>query len=143
MSDVPTEKTFEVEIIIQIPFNHIDPMNIVWHGHYLEYFEVARAKLFEQFNYSYAEMKESGFAWPIIDTHIRYIKPALLGQKIKIKAWLAEYDFRLKVKFLVTDAQTGERMVKGSTTQVAVDMKTMEMCFGTPDVLYEKLGIKK
>ena len=31
-----------------VPFHHCDPLNVVWHGRYLEYFEVARQKLLEQ-----------------------------------------------------------------------------------------------
>ena len=29
----------------QVPFNHLDPMEIVWHGHYVNYLERARSAL--------------------------------------------------------------------------------------------------
>ena len=137
-----TQKMPEVEIPLQIPFYDVDLLGIVWHGHYLKYFEIARAALFDTFEYGYKEMKDSGFAWPVIDAQIRYIRPAALKQEIKVKAQITEYDIRLKVNFLVTDAKTNERIAKGHTIQVAVDMKTMKMCFGSPPILYKKLGLK-
>lgn len=35
------------EVKIRVPFFDLDPMQIVWHANYLNYFEVARAALFE------------------------------------------------------------------------------------------------
>ena len=29
----------------QVQFNHLDPMEIVWHGHYVNYLELARSAL--------------------------------------------------------------------------------------------------
>ena len=37
------QKSFEVTI--RVPFFDLDPMQIVWHGNYLNYFEIARAAL--------------------------------------------------------------------------------------------------
>ena len=41
------EKQKSFEIKIRVPFFDLDPMQIVWHGNYLNYFEMARAALFE------------------------------------------------------------------------------------------------
>ena len=41
------------DVIIEVPFHDVDTMHVVWHGHYLKYFEVARCKLLDQFNYNY------------------------------------------------------------------------------------------
>jgi len=29
----------QADVIIEIPFHDVDTMNVVWHGHYLKYFE--------------------------------------------------------------------------------------------------------
>ena len=33
------------EVTLKVPFYDLDPMQIVWHGHYLKYFDIARSEL--------------------------------------------------------------------------------------------------
>jgi acyl-CoA thioester hydrolase len=49
----------------EIPFHDVDMM--VWHGHYAKYFEIAR-RLLEQIDYNYPQTRDSGYAWPVIDS---------------------------------------------------------------------------
>lgn len=129
--------TTETEILV--PFHDVDSMEVVWHGHYAKYFEVARCEFLESFNYGYRAMKASGFAWPIIDMRTKYVKPIHFGQKIKVSCSLREWEYRLKVEYLITDATTGEKLTKGYTCQAAIDMSTGIMCFESPPVLQQLL----
>ena len=86
-------------------------------------------------------MKESGYAWPIVDARVKYIKPLHLQQIVRVKARLVEYECQLKIEYEIFDVETGERTTKGYTKQVAVDMESNEMCFVSPKVLLEKLGV--
>jgi acyl-CoA thioester hydrolase len=131
--------TYCAEIDLNIPFHDADMMEIVWHGHYAKYFEIARCELLDRIGYNYLAMRDSGYDWPIIDLRIRYIKPAVFGQNVKVRAALAEWENRLKIDYLITDAATGAKLVKGHTIQVAVDRRTHEMCLESPSVLLEKL----
>ena len=132
----------ETKIIIKIPFHDIDPMEIVWHGNYVKYFEMARADLLDKIDYNYEQMRQSFYAWPVIDLKLRYINPATYGQEICVHASLTEYENRMKVDYLISDVKTGKKLTKGYTVQVAVDMRNNEMCLASPDILLEKLGIK-
>jgi len=135
--------TLEAEVIVQVPFYDLDPMNIVWHGNYARYFEVARCALLEKLDYSYPQMEKSGYAWPVIDLHVRYVKPLRFDQRVKVKCTIVEWEYRLKLRYLITDATTGERLTKGESVQVAVDVKTGEMCLMSPPVLFERLGLPR
>jgi len=130
------------EIALKIPFHDADMMAVVWHGHYAKYFEIARCALLDRIDYNYLAMRDSGYAWPIIDLRIRYVKSAVFGQDVTVRAALAEWENRLKIDYLITDALTGAKLVKGYTIQVAVDMLNNEMCLESPPVLLEKLGVK-
>ena len=132
----------ETKTIIKVPFHDIDPMEIVWHGNYVKYFEMARADLLDTINYNYEQMRQSCYAWPVIDLKLRYIHPATYGQEICVHARLTEYENRMKVDYLISDVKTGKKLTKGYTIQVAVDMRNNEMCLASPDILLEKLGIK-
>ena len=131
------------DVEIEIPFHDIDVMGIAWHGHYAKYCEIARCALLDTFAYNYREMRESGYFWPIIELKLRYAKPARIGQKIKVSAELREIDLQMKIDYLITDAETGERLTRGHSIQVPVDIETEEMQFGSPPVLYDKLDIKR
>lgn len=130
------------EVEIDVQFFDLDPMEIVWHGNYVKYLEIVRCALLDKIGYNYPQMKESGYAWPVIDLQLRYVGSAVFGQKLKLRADLVEWENRMKIDYLITDAQTGRRLNRASTTMVAVDIATKEMCFASPAVLFEKLGIE-
>jgi acyl-CoA thioester hydrolase len=130
------------EIDIVVPFHDVDSMHIVWHGHYAKYAELARCEFLESFHYGYQAMAESGYAWPVVDMRIKYIKSIRFGQKIRVRCSLQEWEYRLKLDYLMTDIETGARLTKGYTVQVALDMKTELMCFESPPILSQLLTKK-
>jgi acyl-CoA thioester hydrolase len=132
---------WQAEIEIQIQFYDLDPMEVVWHGRYVQYLEAARCALLEQVDYNYPQMKASGYAWPIIDLHLRYSAPATFMQRIKVRAAIVEWQNRLKIDYLISDAASGRRLTRASSVQVAVNLANGEMCFASPPVLLQKLGI--
>jgi acyl-CoA thioester hydrolase len=131
----------EAEIRITVPFHDVDVMEIVWHGHYAKYLEIARCALLDKIDYNYLQMKQSGYAWPIIEFKTRYIKPASFNQDILVRARIAEYELRLKINYLILDAASGARLTKAHTVQVAVDMQRGELQLASPAILLSKLGV--
>jgi acyl-CoA thioester hydrolase len=129
----------EVEMAVQ--FFDLDPMQIVWHGNYVKYLEVARCALLDKIGYNYNQMQESGYMWPIIEMNLRYAGPAAFGQRLLLRAEIVEWENRLRIDYLISDLATGKRLNRATTTQVAVDIKSGEMCFVSPAILFEKLGV--
>lgn len=130
----------KVEVEADVPFFHVDAMEVVWHGHYVQYFEQARTALLRSIDYDYPQMRASGYAWPVVECHIKYVRPARYGQKIRIEAALVEYQNRLKIDYTIRDAATGQRLTRAYTVQVAVDMASGELQFVSPPALLERLG---
>lgn len=126
---------------ITVPFHDVDPMNVVWHGNYFRYFEIAREALLKQFDYGYRQMQDSGYLWPIIATHVKYIASATFEQQIQVYATLTEYENRLKINYQVVDKLTGKRLTTGYTIQVAVELSSREMLFASPQIVLDKLGV--
>lgn len=131
------------EVEIDVPFFDVDLMEIVWHGHYVKYFEIARCALLDKIDYNYMQMRESGYTWPVIDIRLRYAKPARFEQRIIVHAEISEWENRLKINYKIVDKLTGVRLTRGHSCQVAVDIKTEEMCYESPAILWQKLGLKK
>lgn len=122
---------------ILVPFFDVDTMHVVWHGHYVKYLEVARCALLDKLGHNYTHMLDSGYAWPVIDLQLRYVRGAVFGQRINVRASLVEWENRLKIDYLITDIATGERLTRASTVQVAVDVNTREMQLACPTVFVE------
>lgn len=130
-----------VSIELTVPFHDCDPMQIVWHGHYIKYLEIARCELLDKYDYGYEKMRDSGYAWPIVEVRLKYVKPAQFGDRVTVFAELAEWEHRLKVNYQIINQRTQERLSKGYTIQVAVDMQNNEMCFDSPEVALQKFSV--
>ncbi|MEP6832064.1 MAG: acyl-CoA thioesterase [Gemmatimonas sp.] len=134
-------RTWAAEVELTVQFYDLDPLGIVWHGNYAKYFEVARCTLLDQIDYNYAEMKASGFAWPIIDLQVRYLQSLHFGQTAIVRAEIVEWEYWLKIDYAIRDKATGLRLTKGSTRQVAIDLSTKVMNLQSPPILLERLGV--
>ena len=115
-----------------VPFFDIDTLHVVWHGHYVKYLEVARCALLDHIGHNYTQMLDAGYAWPVIDMQLRYVRGATFGQRINVRASLVEWENRLKVNYLITDLATGERLTRAVTVQVAVEIASKEMQLVSP-----------
>jgi acyl-CoA thioester hydrolase len=134
-------KHLEHEIELQPAFYDIDPMNVVWHGNYVKFMELARAALLAKLNFSYRDMQECGYLFPVIELFVRYAQPLLLGQRVRVIAKIVEWESRLKVVYEIRDAATGRRLTRAHTVQVAVDARTGEMSYVCPEIMWERLGV--
>lgn len=130
----------EVEIVV--PFFDIDVLGIAWHGHYCKYLEIARCALLDSIAYGYNTMRETGYIWPIVDLQLRYVKPVRFEQRLKVMAELVEWEYRMKIKYRISDAESGDVLAKATTIQAAVDGASGEMLYASPDIFLEKLGVK-
>ncbi|BFI96634.1 MAG: acyl-CoA thioesterase [Rhodanobacter sp.] len=125
----------QVEVEVVVPFFDVDSMDVVWHGHYVKYLEIARCALLDRIGHNYAQMKAAGYAWPVIDLQLRYARAARFGQRITVRADLVEWENRLKIHYLIADAASGERLTRASTVQVAVRLDDGAMQLVSPPVL--------
>lgn len=132
----------KAEVEIEVPFHDVDAMKIVWHGHYYKYFEIARTALLRSIDYDAQAAFDSGFAWPVIETHCRYAAPLLYGMKLTVSATLVEYEHRLKIEYAIRERGGEKILSQGRTTQVAFDMAKNELSLNTPDFFIEKLKKK-
>lgn len=137
----PGAERWTAEVGTKVQFYDLDPMQVVWHGNYVKYFELARCAVLDDIGYNYVEMKASGYAWPVIDLHVRFLQSTTFGQEILVRASIVEWEHRLRLEYLVRDTASGVRLTKGSTVQVAVDLTSRLMCLQSPPILFEKLGI--
>ncbi|VCU71373.1 acyl-CoA thioesterase YbgC [Pigmentiphaga humi] len=126
-----------IDIPIKVPFYDIDSLNVVWHGHYVKYFEEVRCELLDDIGYNYDDMLRDGYVWPVVDLQLRYVKPATFRQALDVRAELVEWENRLRINYLVSCAASGARLTRGTTTQIAVSVATREMLYTSPPSLVQ------
>jgi acyl-CoA thioester hydrolase len=120
---------------ISIQFYDLDPMDVVWHGNYPRFLEQARCALLDRIGYNYAQMKASGYAWPIVDMRIKYVRPIRMAERIVVTANLLEYEHRLKLDYRIRRKDNDEVLTKAQTVQVAVHMATGDLLLESPPAL--------
>lgn len=133
------QKSFEVAI--RVPFFDLDPMQIVWHGNYLNYFEIARAALFEHLGVDlYSFYDKYKLIFPIIKTSTKHIFPLRHRDEIICKATLVDANIKLVVDFEIRRVADGKVCARGRTEQVTVQTPEMETLFSIPEEIRSSLG---
>jgi acyl-CoA thioester hydrolase len=133
----PTRLWAEVELTVE--FFDVDSMQVVWHGNYLKYMERARCALLDKIGYNYQQMLASGYAWPVVEARLKYIRPLVFGQSVRVRATLVDYENRLKLAYRIYDPRTDGSIFEGHSVQMAVDARTRESCFASPRVAVERI----
>jgi acyl-CoA thioester hydrolase len=134
-----TRPCLAADALVDVPFHDVDAMEVVWHGHYVKYFEHARTLLLRQIDYDFPQMRASGYAWPVVECYLKYVRAARYGSRLIVRAELREFENRLKIAYEIRDEISGERLTKGYTTQVAVRMSDGELQFVSPECLLSRL----
>lgn len=136
---MPPDLSAEVTVVPQ--FFDIDPLGIVWHGNHVKYLETARTALLTRLGYDYAEMKASGFSWPVTDLQVRYKQPLHLARPVIVRAEIVEWENRLEIAYTLRDAESGKRLAEARTVHVAVHHATNTLQLVCPRILWDKLGV--
>ena len=130
------EGAISATIEATVAFHDIDIVGVMWHGHYLKYLENARWALMIKIGFGFEVMNASGFAWPIVEMHVKYVHVAKLDDQLRVRASLVEWENRLAVNYLIVRAD-GERLARAKSVQVAVDAHSGALQFTTPQPLLD------
>ncbi len=123
-----TPKSLTHRTEMNVRFNEADPLGIVWHGHYLRYFEDGREDFGKTYGLSYLDFYRQGIAVPVISVECQYKKPLRYGDQMIIETTCVELiSAKLQFEYKIFDAANNSLVAYGSTLQVFVDAKTFEL----------------
>ena len=136
-----TPKGPSYEVTLKVPFYDLDPMQIVWHGNYLKYFDIARSELYDHLGVDlFAFHDKTRYIFPIIRTAVKHIRPLKRGDEFVCRATVKEARTKIVVAFEIRLLKDGTLCARGSTEQVAVREPEMEMEFSIPEEISRALG---
>jgi acyl-CoA thioester hydrolase len=131
---------FEATHKVRVRYAETDQMNIVYHGNYAQYFEVARAESIRELGFTYKDMEAMGIIMPIVELHIKYIRPAHYDDLLTIKTILKELPTGHRIEFLQeVYNETGKLLTTGKVALYFIDAKTGEKST-MPTDLHDKIA---
>ncbi len=118
---------------ISIRFNEADMLQIVWHGHYVNYFEEGRQAFGEKYGLGYLQVYDKGFSIPIVKLNIDYKRPLKFGDIAVVEAVYIPSDAaKLIFKYTIKRKGFDEIVATGETTQVFIS-RTGELSLIVPE----------
>jgi acyl-CoA thioester hydrolase len=126
---------------MKVSFFDLDPMQIVWHGNYLKYFDIARSELFDGLGVDLFEFHDrTRYIFPIIRSSVKHIHPLKRGDEFICRATVKEARTKIVVAFEIRLVADGTICAKGTTEQAAVLAPEMEMVYTIPEEISRALG---
>ena len=117
-----------------------DQMGVVYHANYLIWCEVGRTELIRSRGRTYAEIEQLGVGLAVSDAALRFHAPARYDDLIRVTTTVTDIRSRsLSFEYLITNAQTGARLVSATTTLIGLDREGR--IARLPPELREALGV--
>ena len=130
---------YTTETQVRVRYAETDQMDVVYHGNYAQYFEVGRAESIRQLGYTYKDIEELGIIMPIVEFHLKFIRPAHYDDLLTIKTTLKELptDHRIEFQQEVYN-EAGKLLTVGKVLLFFLSAATREKV-SMPEALTEKL----
>lgn len=129
----------EVAVELEIPFHDTDMMQVVWHGHYYKYFELARTELLRKVGLDRGDLIGRRYLFLVIESKCRHAFPLAYGDRARVAAWFRDVRNRINVHFEITNLTHGRRAARGHTVLVTLDAQR-RMLLETPREILERIG---
>ncbi|HOY39796.1 MAG: acyl-CoA thioesterase [Bacteroidales bacterium] len=122
---------------IEIRFNEVDSMGIVWHGNYATYFEDAREEFGRKYNLGYLRMFAEGFYTPLVSLDFSYKHPLIYGDKAIVEiVYIPVEAAKICYKYKIYSLPKNTLIATGSSIQVFLD-KNYQLIWNNPDFYIE------
>jgi acyl-CoA thioester hydrolase len=127
------------ETEIRVRFNEVDQWGMVWHGHYISYFEIGRIDLARGFGLTPADFVKMGYTAPVIELKCNYKEPARNDEELIIRTTLEKpTKAALTFKYQILRKRDKKLLIEGETTQVLLD-KNGELVLVIPQEIKKRI----
>lgn len=109
--------------LTKVRFNEVDSLGIVWHGHYVKFFEDGREAFGVEHELEYMTVYKEGFATPIVKLNIDYKRVVAYGDSVIIETtYIPTAAAKIIFEYKIYLESNKELVASGSTTQVFVTL---------------------
>jgi len=127
------------ETSIRVRFYEVDSYGVVWHGHYVGWFEAGRNELTETFKIGPLQLKEKNLLAPVVELTCQYKLPAAFGELLIIQTTMERTEVaKLIFHYRILSQKSGSVLATGSTTHVLTDFKG-NLLYRVPPEVFERI----
>jgi acyl-CoA thioester hydrolase len=125
------ELSSRTEILVR--FNEADPLGIVWHGHYIRYFEDGREAFGILHDLGYLEVYKLGFVIPVVSVQCDFKKSLRYGDRVIVETkYIPTEAAKMKFTYRLFNAATGDLVATGSSVQVFLSKEDSVLQLANP-----------
>jgi acyl-CoA thioester hydrolase len=132
-------------IEVTVRFSEADSLGIVWHGHYLRYFEDGREAFGGEHGLGYLEVYKQGYTIPVVKVDCDYKRPLKYGDKVLIETTYWNTDAaKLIFTYTLRNSENRSIVAIGKSIQVFVNTKG-DLNLNVPDFFNDwkkKMGLR-
>lgn len=120
-----------VEVLIR--FNEADPLGIVWHGHYIRYFEDGREAFGKKYGLGYLDFFEEGIVIPIVHAECNYKQSLRFGDTVLVETIYQPCEAaKIIFNYKLYHGITKRLVATGTTTQVFLEKDSQTLLLNNP-----------
>jgi len=110
----------ETSVQVTVRYAETDQMGFVYHGNYLPWFEIARTDMLKKEGIPYRQLEKEGYFLPVLETQMRYHRPAFYDDTVTIRATMKEKpSVRIRIEYEVRRGE--DLLVTGYTLHAFID----------------------
>ncbi|NBC85540.1 MAG: YbgC/FadM family acyl-CoA thioesterase [Bacteroidetes bacterium] len=100
----------------RVRYRECDPMGVVYHTHYLDYFEAARTEALRDLGVRYRDLERNGIIMPVVSATVDYKQSAEYDDVVIVEAQFPEMpEVRVPIDYVVRRAETDTLLATGHT----------------------------
>ncbi|MEL6612288.1 MAG: thioesterase family protein [Bacteroidota bacterium] len=112
----------------RVRYRECDPMGVVYHAHYLDYFEAARTEALRSWGVPYRRLEETGVIMPVVDVQLRYHRPGRYDDLLAIETAFPEPPgVRVPIDYTVR-----RELANGTIEEAPLVTGRVTLCFVDP-----------
>ena len=116
--DPPGPEALCAETTVRVRFQEVDALRVVWHGHYLGYFEDGRQAFGRRFTLTYQDLLALGYVVPLVHVEVDYVAPAKLDDLLRIETRLhPSPKALLQFTYRILRDEDGQLLARGRSIQ--------------------------
>lgn len=101
----------------RVRYRECDPMGVVYHTHYLDYFEVGRTEALRHAGVRYRDLEADGIIMPVVDVEVQYHSPAYYDDQLAVNVHFERMPtVRIPIDYTVRRKDEAAALVTGHTT---------------------------
>jgi len=132
------EKELVCETEIRVRFNEADPLGIVWHGHYIRYFEDGREDFGNRYGVGYLDFFKHGLVVPVVNVDCSFKRSLRYGDTVMVETRFIPCDAaKIQFRYRLYNKKTKDLVATGSSVQVFLDKDESQLQLMNPPFFEE------